>query len=123
MKTLIDSKSKILVGSALFLAIFMISNNCSKSTTSPDTPGANEVLIQNMAFDPVTITVAANTTVTWTNKDGAAHTVTSNTGSTEVFDSGSLSTNATFHHLFATPGSYHYHCTFHPNMTGTVVVN
>jgi plastocyanin len=120
MKTLIGSKGRRLAGIVILFAIFGISNNCTKKSDTQGTPGANEVFIQNMAFDPVTITVTANTTITWTNKDGPAHTVTSNTG---LFDSGSMSTNATFSHLFATPGSYPYHCTFHPSMTATVVVN
>jgi plastocyanin len=88
--------------------------------TTQGTQGLNEVLIQGFAFVPATITIPANTTVTWTNKDAAAHTVTSNTGD---FDSGSMATNDTYSHLFTTPGSYPYHCTFHPDMTATVVVN
>jgi plastocyanin len=121
MKILIGSKNRNIAGMAILFAILSISTNCSKSSNKTDTPGENEVLIQNMAFDPVTITVPANTTITWTNKDPAAHTVTSTTA--EVFDSGSMSENATFHHLFTTPGLYTYKCSFHANMTGTVKVN
>jgi plastocyanin len=121
MKKLIVSKSRILTGIAILSAIFIIANSCTKSD-SGGTPGANEVFIQNMAFNPATITVSANTTITWTNKDGAAHTVTSTTAG-EVYDSGSMSKNETFQHLFATPGTYHYRCTIHADMTGTVIVN
>jgi plastocyanin len=120
MKTSIGSKIRILVGSAILLLILIISIDCSKSTSNSGTPGTDEVLIQNMAFDPVTITVSANTTITWTNKDGVPHTVTSNNG---LFDSGPISTNGTFSHLFATSGSFPYHCTVHPSMTATVIVN
>jgi plastocyanin len=123
MKTLIQSGRRSITGLAILFTIMAGLINCSKSADSNPTPGANEVFIQSGAFDPVTITVAANTTVTWTNKEGTAHTVTSNAGSSETFDSGSLSINATFPHLFATPGSYSYHCTFHSNMNGTVIVN
>jgi plastocyanin len=121
MKTLIGSKSRNIGGIAVLFAILSISTNCSKSNDSSGTPGTNEVFIQNMAYDPATITVPANTTITWTNKDGVAHTVTSNTAG--QFDSGSLGSNDTWSHLFDTPGSYPYHCTFHGNMSGTVVVN
>jgi len=82
-------------------------------------PGLNEVFIQSMAFSPGTITVTANTIVTWTNKDGVTHTVTSNTG---LFDSGTIGANKTYSHMFATAGSYPYHCTVHPSMTATVTV-
>jgi plastocyanin len=88
--------------------------------TTLGTQGANEVLIQNMAFDPVSITVTANTTVTWTNKDGVAHTVTSDTN---LFDSGTIGANGTYSHTFSTTGTYTYHCTIHPYMVGAVIVN
>ena len=38
------------------------------------------VTIQNHAFSPQTITVAPGTTVSWTNRDSAHHTVTSDVG-------------------------------------------
>jgi plastocyanin len=82
-------------------------------------PGLNEVWIQGMAFVPATITVAAGTTITWTNKDGIAHTVTSNTG---VFDSGSVADNGTFSFQFNNVGTFEYHCSIHTSMTGTVTV-
>jgi plastocyanin len=85
-----------------------------------DSPGVNEVWIQNFGFNPVTITVAAGTTITWTNKDNVAHTVTSTTG---IFDSGSFGTNGTYVHTFSTAGNFPYYCTIHPYMTGTVIVN
>jgi plastocyanin len=117
MKRLVGSKIRLLAGLTILLAVFCISGSCTKKT---DTPGPNEVFIQNMAFEPGTITVTANTTLIWINKDALAHTVTSNTG---LFDSGSISTNATFTCLFITPGSYPYHCSIHPSMSGTVIVN
>ena len=41
-----------------------------------------------------------------------------------AFDSGTLTAPATFDHVFATAGSFGYHCTFHRSMgmVGTVVV-
>jgi plastocyanin len=73
-----------------------------------------------MAFNPSTITVAANTTITWTNKDGVSHTVTSATG---LFDSGTISNNGVYSHKFTAAGTYSYSCLIHPDMVGTVVVN
>jgi plastocyanin len=132
MKKLIDSKNRILTGVILLFAILMFSDSCSKSsayntptgstggTGATGGPGTNEVFIQGMSFNPGTITVAAGTTVTWTNKDAVAHTVTS---STSLFDSGSLGTNGTFSHTFATAGSFSYYCKFHTYMTASVTVN
>lgn len=88
--------------------------------TMENPQGANEVYIQDMAFNPVTITVDANTTVIWTNKDTYPHTVTSDIGS---FDSGTIAANGTYSHKFTLPGSYAYHCSIHSTMKATVVVN
>ncbi|MDO8491761.1 MAG: cupredoxin family copper-binding protein, partial [Dehalococcoidia bacterium] len=71
------------------------------------------------AFSPASISVPVGTTVTWTNKDSVAHTVTSDSG---VFNSGNLSTNKTFSYTFATAGTFPYHCSLHTYMKGTVTV-
>ena len=117
MNKSVVSKRRSLAGIAFLFAILSILNSCKKNS---DLPGPNEVFIQGGAFDPGTITVAANTTITWTNKDGVAHTVTSNTG---LFESGTISINRIWSHKFETAGSYPYHCTIHPSMTATVIVN
>jgi plastocyanin len=133
MERLIGSKMRLVISTAFLLAILSIVSSCSKSTaydtTTPTTPGpkggpgTNEVWIQGMAFTPSTITVAAGTTIKWTNKDGVAHTVTNDSGSTEIFDSGSMADGAAFSHTFNTSGSFSYHCAFHMAMKATVVVN
>jgi plastocyanin len=132
MKKSGGSKNRILTGMSILLVIFIISNSCSKSMSdmygmgngngsgNNGTPGTNEVWIQGMAFSPSTITVLAGTTITWTNKDAVAHTVTS---TTSLFNSGSVSGNSTYSHSFATTGTYPYKCSFHAGMTGTVIVN
>lgn len=79
----------------------------------------NEVIIQSMAFIPATLTVPVGTTVRWKNKDNMAHTVTSDTG---AWDSGNIAINAVFNFPFTAAGTYHYHCTYHPSMTGTIIV-
>jgi len=134
MKNLIGSKSRLLLGITILIAILSISNSCSKSsynsmtgitggtggTGSTGGPGVNEVFIQSFAFSPSTITVAAGTTITWTNKDAVAHTVTSTSG---LFDSGSVGTNGIYSHTFSAAGTFAYYCKVHPSMTASVVVN
>jgi plastocyanin len=110
------SKNGFLISISVLLTILSLTISCKKVS---DVPGTNEVFIQGMSFTPGTITVTTNTTVTWTNKDGVTHTVTSNTG---LFDSGSISNNGTYSHLFSTAGTFPYHCTVHPSMTASVVV-
>jgi plastocyanin len=81
---------------------------------------ANAVTILNFAFGPQVVTVKPGTTVHWTNRDAEAHTVTSNTG---AFGSSVLQPGASYSFTFAKPGTYHYHCTIHPFMTGMVTVS
>lgn len=129
MKRYIGLKGKVSSGIAFLVIIIAVMSGCQKVSDTNDPggdpgetpgPGASEVFIQGFAFSPSTITVAANTTVTWTNKDGVSHTVTSNTG---LFDSGLIGTNGTFSFKFAAAGTYPYHCTPHPAMTATVTAN
>lgn len=109
---------KIFIAFALALGL---AGGCKKKddTLNPSNPGANEVWMQNNIFSPASITVPANTTIKWINKDGAAHTVTSNTGS---FDSGSIAGGNTYSHQFTAAGTYPYNCSLHSGMSGTVIV-
>ena len=131
MKNQVISKSRILLVAVSLFAIVFISDSCSKSSTynMPTTagtgskgssgPGANEVWIQGMAFDPSTITITTGTTITWTNNDAIGHSVTSDTG---IFDSGIINASGTFSYTFDTAGTFTYHCKVHPTMTASVVV-
>lgn len=75
---------------------------------------------QQWNYDPNDLTVAAGTTVVWNNTGAVAHTVTSDDGI--AFDSGSVDPQGTFSFTADTPGTFTYHCTFHPWMTGTLTV-
>ena len=83
-------------------------------------PGGIEVKIDNFSFGPMTMTVAAGTTVTWTNNDDVPHTVVSDDKST--FKSKALDTGDHFSYTFTKPGTYPYFCSVHPKMTGKVIV-
>lgn len=133
MKTKVSSKGRLVTAVAFIFAIFLILNSCTKSMNNmygmgggggnggdKGGPGINEVWIQGMAFNPSSITVSAGTIITWTNKDGISHTVTSDTG---TFDSGNIGINATYSQNFATKGTFIYHCSFHPSMVAKVIVN
>jgi plastocyanin len=91
----------------------------SGGTAAPPVAG-NAVTIQNFAFSPATLTVRVGTTVTWTNRDADAHTVTSQRSG--PLRSAALDTGRSYSFTFTTPGSYPYLCTIHPFMTGTVEV-
>jgi plastocyanin len=89
------------------------------ANTSEAAAKISEVKIDNFSFGPATLTVAAGTTVTWTNRDDIPHTVVSTAG---VFKSKALDTDEKFSYTFAKAGSFPYFCSIHPKMTGTVVV-
>src|SRR5687768_4659164 len=75
--------------------------------------------IRDFAFSPRTVEVRVGDTVTWTNRDGVAHTATAQNGS---FDTGLLAEGESGSVRFRSAGTYRYVCTPHPQMTGTVVV-
>jgi len=90
-------------------------------------PGA-DVTIADVAFAPDALRIQVGETVTWSNRDSFAHTITSDDG---LFDSGLLEEGGSWSWTFTTPGTYRYHCTPHAlqesdgtwsGQTGLVVV-
>ena len=81
--------------------------------------GSGDVTIVDFAFQPAAIFVTPGETVTWYNSGAADHTVDANSG---AFDSPTLTPGASFSQTFTSGGVFPYHCDFHPNMRGMVVV-
>jgi plastocyanin len=81
--------------------------------------GAFDISVVDFDFEPGTVSVPAGATVTWTNNGSRPHTVTADDGS---FDSGRLDPGEQFSQTFDQPGTFAYHCGFHPEMQGAVVV-
>jgi plastocyanin len=77
------------------------------------------VEIKDFMFSPSPISVSAGQTVTWTNGDTTAHTVTLDDGSA---NSGPVNPGATFSQGFANTGTFTYHCSIHPQMKAVVQV-
>jgi len=84
-----------------------------------DSHGTAQILIKDFMFMPMSLTVKAGATVIWANKDDEPHTVVSDTG---LFRSGAVDTDETFSFKFDKPGTYHFTCSIHPRMVGTIVV-
>lgn len=98
-----------------------------ESTPSPTASSGGKTFQLSMvenngtyAFDPATITVPKGSTVIWTNKSDAPHTVTSDTNAFTA--SGTVSASQTFQMVFTTAGTYTYHCSIHPYMKATITV-
>lgn len=79
----------------------------------------SSVAIADFSYNPASATVATNGFVTWTNSDSAPHTVTFDSGP----NCGNLGNGDAVTVQFTVAGSYPYHCTIHPDMTGTVEVS
>jgi plastocyanin len=77
------------------------------------------VMAKEFMFAPLSLSVTVGSTVTWTNQDDEPHTVVSDTG---AFRSGAIDTNESFSFRFDKPGTYHYACSIHPRMVGTIIV-
>jgi plastocyanin len=78
-----------------------------------------DVEISNYSFMPSELTINVGDVVRWTNRDDMSHTATSNN---LLFNSGLISTNSSFQHTFTTTGTFDYHCSPHPFMTGRIIV-
>jgi plastocyanin len=91
------------------------------SPTIPPTPavGVSSVLIENFTYSPQAIQVTVGTTVMWTNLDTTPHTVSL---ASALADSGNLSQGQTYQYTFGTTGTFRYFCTYHPSMSGVVIV-
>ena len=97
----------------------------------------DEITIENAAgsstpgcepecFIPSTVTIKADTEVTWENNDSAAHTATSGEpGNPDGYwDSSLMMAGSSYTKSFEgfDPGTYPYHCMVHPWMLGTIIL-
>jgi plastocyanin len=81
----------------------------------------HQIDINNMKFNPASVTVAKGDTVQWNNKMTMDHTVTPDKN--EFPSSGDIGPGKSFSHTFGASGTVAYHCEIHPRMKGTVIVS
>jgi len=123
VSTVLRPWSRALFGLAFMLAAALpvLTPGVQAAPPAQQARGATvQVSIEHFAFAPQTLTIAAGTTVVWTQKDAIAHTVTSDTGAWP--SSPLIQQGKTFSMTFTKPGAYTYHCTPHPHMTATIIV-
>lgn len=114
-----------LVVTAIMVFSLLAAGCTSSSTTLP--PGMlngtqNAIIIKNFAFSPSALTIKAGRSVTWVNQDDVNHTVVSDPGTPVAFRSSNITFGGSYTFTFSKPGTYSYHCTIHPSMTGSVTV-
>jgi plastocyanin len=110
---------------ASLLVVLMVGcKSDSSSPTAPSSgsppPASNTVSMAGNTFSPSALTVAVHATVTWNNNSSITHTSTSDIAG--KWDTGNISAGSTAHTIFDSTGTFHYHCTIHPGMTGTITV-
>ena len=101
--------------------------NDSKNPTSPGGGGTTAdhvitIAAENGAnsYSPSPDTVTVGQTVAWKNTAGTTHTATSDAS---AFNTGNIGNGATSAAItMGTAGSFPYHCSIHPSMTGILVV-
>lgn len=106
----------------------MLASGATAAETGQATAAPAEVKIVEPPFrppttwkyEPAVLTVKLGTKVTWTNTGAVLHTATADDGKT--FDSRNISPKAAFTFVPSSAGSFAYHCTYHPWMKGTIVV-
>lgn len=130
-------RTTLVIMVALFALFALVLSGCYGSSGTPTKPaattgsggtgssgagagsaGATAVSIANFAFDPASVTAKVGDTVTWTNNDSTTHTITGDGG----LNSGDVTPGSTFSKTFDKAGTYKYHCSIHPTMTGEIVV-
>lgn len=107
----------------IFLAFCKKEDNNRYTVTSHPNPGppipgdttitpfpVTQVYVFNYHFVPANVSIAKGTSISWTNRDSIAHTVTSRDGS---FESGDLGPGKTFLVNFPKEGYTSYYCRYH----------
>jgi plastocyanin len=118
------------LGVAAFFVVLMTGCGSGSSNSMPTTPTptpaavtvsipVNARTLGTASFVPNPVTVPVGTTVTWSNTDTIAHDVIADGG---AWDSGRVAAAGVFSFTFQTKGSFPYHCSLHPGMVGTLVV-
>ena len=105
--------------SPVVLAAALGAAGCALENVGAPVNGTVFVSIKDNLFQPESLTVQQGVSVRWTNDGGILHSVVQDSGK---WQSPLLSPTAWFDVRFDTLGTYSYHCSLHPEMTGTVVV-
>lgn len=104
---------------ALRVIVGLISSGGSSRVDAASRPATtHEVTIRALDYLPAVLKVRRNDIIVWRNQDPFPHTVTAR----GVFDSGSIGEGNIWRFIARRRGSFHYLCTFHPNMKGTLDV-
>ncbi len=109
----------------LLVSYFAVTSVSIVAASAPgQKDGATVYIVESPVYwqyspENLTVVLGVNSTVTWISHSFTVDTVTSDTG---MFSSPSISPGSTFSFTFTDPGTYGYHCLYHPWMKGTITV-
>jgi plastocyanin len=98
---------------------------CSAGTAGVNVGSATSTVkaTDSLTFTPQTVTVGVGQVLQWSNTGSVGHTVTFDDSANGCLSDVSLQGGSTWQVKFAQAGTYAYHCTIHPQMTGTITVS
>jgi plastocyanin len=85
--------------------------NCASAETI-------QITMDKLTFSPAEITVKVGDTIEWINRDILAHTATARSGEWNV----KIAAKKTERLIVSKAGAVDYYCTYHPNMTGRILI-
>ncbi|MFE9399264.1 cupredoxin family copper-binding protein [Streptomyces flavidovirens] len=114
------SRTVLRILPTLLATLSLVAVSAAPAAASVGTAAAQTtVVIEDFQFVPQSVTVNAGDSVRWINNDNTDHTTTSDGPG---WDSGDLPPGSSFTRTFTTSGTFSYHCSLHPDMTGTITV-
>jgi plastocyanin len=90
----------------------------TQATSSP--PYVFRTTILDTGFEHPRLDAATQATISWRNTGQQTHSVVSDEGT--FAGSGPIAPGSSYEFTFQTVGDYAYHCRYHPDMKGLVVV-
>jgi plastocyanin len=116
------SRLAFLAAAASLACLASCSDSNGPDNSSPPPAAASVTATTGQQFTPATVRVATGGVVTWVFQSlGHNVTFTAATGAPE--DIPGVNSNTSIARTFTTSGTFAYHCTIHPGMSGTVQVS
>lgn len=121
----------------LLLVLALLLSGCARPGTTPGAsleggslsqpgdletprPYVFETRIFDGAFEHPRLDAATQATLVWQNEGSETHSVVSDDGT--FAGSGPIAPGSSFEATFQTPGDHPFHCRYHPEMKGLLVV-
>jgi plastocyanin len=114
-------KTKHFLITSTFISVLFLLSACYKNNNNNySAPSNTKVTISSSGYSPASLTVVMGSTVTWTNNDNTAHTVTTTDGS---ISSGDIVAGSSYSKTFSTAGTYNYYDAHSISMMGVLIVS